>query len=217
MKQLQTPASVNPSIARSNIRVLAVTSSGAQKSRPPLRLNALGSLILGACLLLPLTSSALHAKEISVQENQSKYQPYTPGMKLPEGVFPPMQGYTHADLIAAAQVRVEAYLKTHAVDPTLARESLIALATHMNEKFEREGVEYQVSSWYQKPYDDPQARARSVKAMSEEYGSAAVEAASESLAGSPLLHEGREFYKGYIGAAGEAVRDVIITLNNQGA
>lgn len=41
----------------------------------------------------------------------------------------------------------------------------------------------------------------------------AVEAAAESLAGSPLLHQGRAFYKGYIGAAGEAVRDLIVALN----
>ncbi|MBA1195336.1 hypothetical protein G7007_21155 [Pseudomonas entomophila] len=141
------------------------------------------------------------------------YHPYTPGMTLPDGVFPPMQGYTHGDLIAAAQVRVEAYLKAHAIDPALMRESLVALATHLNETFEREGVEYQVSSWYQKPYDDPAARTRSIQAMSEEYGSAAVEAAAESLAGSPLLHQSRDFYKGYIGAAGEAVRDRIAALN----
>jgi len=164
-------------------------------------------------LLALLVHLSAHGKEPTMAEKDYSYHPYTAGMTLPDGVFPPMQGYTHGDLIAAAQVRVEAYLKTHAIEPALMRESLVALATHLNEAFEREGVEYQVSSWYQKTYDDPAARARSVKAMSEEYGSAAVEAAAESLAGSPLLHQGRAFYKGYVGAAGEAVRDLIVTLN----
>lgn len=176
-------------------------------SRPgPLGLMAAGLLVL-------LVNLSAHGKELPMADKGYTYHPYTPGMKLPDGVFPPMQGYTHGDLVAAAQVRVEAYMKAHAIDPALARESLVALATHLNETFEREGIEYQVSSWYQKPYDDPAARARSVKAMSEEYGSAAVEAAAESLAGSPLLHQGRAFYKGYIGAAGEAVRDRIVALN----
>jgi hypothetical protein len=164
-------------------------------------------------LLALLVYFSAHGKEPTMADKDYTYHPYTPGMTLPDGVFPPMQGYTHGDLIAAAQVRVEAYLKAHAIDPALMRESLVALATHLNETFEREGVEYQVSSWYQKPYDDPAARTRSIQAMSEEYGSAAVEAAAESLAGSPLLHQSRDFYKGYIGAAGEAVRDRIAALN----
>jgi len=180
-----------------------------------LRLSALVPLVLGACVLLPVTSSALQAKEISMQGNQGQYKPYTPGMKLPDGVFPPMQGYTHADLIAAAQVRVEAFMKAQDVDPTLMRESLIALATHLNDQFEKEGVEYQVASWYQKPYDDASARIRSVERMGEDFGGAAVDAAADSLSGSPLLLKGKEFYKAYIGAAGDGVHDLIVTLNKK--
>ncbi|WGV22641.1 MULTISPECIES: hypothetical protein [unclassified Pseudomonas] len=180
-----------------------------------LRLGSLIPLALGICVLLPATSSSLQAKEISMQDNQGQYQPYTPGMKLPDGVFPPMPGYTHADLIAAAQVRVEALMKEQGIDPTLMRESLIALASHLNTQFEKEGVEYQVASWYQKPYDDPSARARSVERMGEDFGGAAVDAAADSLSGSPLLLKGKEFYKAYIGAAGDGVHDLIVTLNKK--
>lgn len=176
------------------------------------RTGLLGRGVVAGLVALLVNLSA-YGKEPTMADKDYTYHPYTPGMTLPDGVFPPLQGYTHGDLIAAAQVRVEAYLKAHAIDATLIRESLVTLATHLNETFEREGVEYQVSSWYQKPYDDPAARTRSVKAMGEEYGSAAVEAAAESLEGSPLLRQGRAFYKGYIGAAGEAVRDRIVALN----
>ncbi|WEJ71955.1 hypothetical protein [Pseudomonas sp. PSE14] len=148
-----------------------------------------------------------------MKDKQGHYQPYTPGMKLPDGVFPPMQGYTHADLISAASTRVEALMKSQDVDPTLMRESLIALASHLNSKFEEEGVEYQISSWYQKPYGDPSARARSVERMGEDFGGAAVDGAADSLSGSPLLLKGREFYKAFIGAAGDGVHDLIVTLN----
>ncbi|KTT29762.1 hypothetical protein NS201_16190 [Pseudomonas oryzihabitans] len=147
---------------------------------------------------------------------QGHYQPYIPGMKLPDGVFPPMLGYTHGDLLAAAAVRVDAFLKSKQVDPTLIREALIALATCVNAKFEEEGAEYQISSWYQKPYADRAARARSVERMAEHFGGLAVRGASESMEGSPLLYEGRDFFKGLIGAAGEGVRDLILTLNKSG-
>ncbi|MFJ4345060.1 hypothetical protein [Pseudomonas sp. NPDC089401] len=194
----------------------ADSSSARHKSiSARLRLSSLIPLVLGACVLLPATFSSVHAKEISMQDNQGQYQPYKPGMKLPDGVFPPMQGYTHADLIAAAQLRVEAFMKAQDVDPTLARESLIALATHLNTQFEKEGIEYQISSWYQKPYDDPAARARSVERMGEDFGGAAVDAAADSLSGSPLLHKGKEFYKEFIGAAGDGVHDLIVSLNQK--
>jgi hypothetical protein len=182
-----------------------------------LRLSALIPFVLGACVLMPATSSPLHAKEFSMKNSQGQYQPYTPGMKLPDGVFPPMSGYTHADLIVAASVRVEAFLKANDVDPTLTRETLIALATHLNAKFEEQGVEYQISSWYQKPYDDPAARKRSVERMGEHFGGLAIHGAADSLAGSPLLYKGRDFYGDFGEAAGNGVHDLIVTLNNPGS
>lgn len=181
------------------------------------RSTLLAPLVLGASLLLPVLSSPAHSKVLFVQEQQGKYEPYKPGMKLPDGVFPPMQGYTHGDLIAAAQVRVEAFMNAQKVDSTLIRESLIALATHLNTRLEKEGAEYQISSWYQKPYDDPEARKRSVERLGEHFGGVAVDGAADSLEGSPLLHKGREFCTGLIGAAGDGVHDLIVTLNQPGA
>jgi len=173
------------------------------------------SLIVGGCVLLSFTSFS-DAQEFSMKDKQGHYQPYTPGMKLPDGVFPPMPGYTHGDLIAAAAVRVEAFLKANDVDQTLIRETLIALASHLNAKFEDQGVEYQISSWYQKPYDDPNGRKNSVERMAEHFGAAAVDGAADSMDGSPLLYKGREFYKHLIGVAGDGVHDLIMTLNQPG-
>ena len=97
-----------------SIRLLNMGSRLRLSSLTPLSLGAL--MALGACMLPPATSSALQAKEISMQDNKGQYQPYTPGMKLPKGVFPPMQGYTHEDLIEAAAKPAEALLKAEGVD-----------------------------------------------------------------------------------------------------
>ncbi len=197
--------------------VPAAANSAIQGCWSRLRLSWLATLVLGAFVLLPATSSALQAKEISMQDNQGQYQPYTPGMKLPEGVFPPMQGYTHEDLVGAAAKRAEAVLKRGGVDPTLVRESLIALAKHFNQALEAQNVEYQISTWYQKPYANPADRDKSVADMAETFGALAVRAATESLKGSPLLDQDRELLGEYISSAGDGVHDLIAGLEKPGA
>jgi len=178
-----------------------------------LRLNSLIPLALGACVLLPATSSALQTKELSMQDNKGQYQPYTPGMKLPDGVFPPMPGYTHKELLAAAHARTEDFLKAKNIEPGLIRETLIALDTHLVNAFEKEGVEYQIATWYQKPYDSPDLRKRSIDNMAEQFGALALEAAAESLDGSQLLLQGKAFYGDFMSESGDAVSDLILTLN----
>ena len=182
-----------------------------------LRLSSLVPLVLGACVLMPFASPALQAKEVSLQDNQGQYQPYTPGMKLPDGVFAPMQGYTHEDLIGAAAKRAEAVLKAAGVDPTLARESLFALAKHLNQALEAQNVEYQIATWYQKPYENPADRTKSVADMGESFGALAVRATTESLKGSPLLDKDKAFLRSYISSAGDGVHDLIVTLNKPGS
>jgi len=138
-----------------------------------------------------------------------------PTIELPPGVFPPMPGYTNADLLFVMNQPIEALLEQHNVDPGLIRETSIALVSHVYAVFEREDVDYQIATWYQKPYDDASARTRSVERMGEDFGGAAVDAAADSLSGSPLLLKGKEFYKAYIGAAGDGVHDLIVTLNKK--
>lgn len=150
-----------------------------------------------------------------MQNNQGQYQPYTPGMKLPEGVFPPMQGYTHEDLIGAAALPAEAVLKADGLDPTLIKESLFALAKHLNEALEAQNVEYQISTWYQKPYDNPADRTKSVAAMGESFGALTIRAVAQSLRGSPLLNKNDEFLDRYTRSAGDGMHDLIVKLNKK--
>ncbi|MGN8248648.1 hypothetical protein [Pseudomonas sp. SMV7] len=183
--------------------------------RSRLRQGALMPLVLGACMFLPTMPSALQAKEIFMQD--SKYQPYAPGMKLPEGVFPPMHGYTHKDLIEAAGKRVESVLIVNEVDPMLAKETLFALADHLNRAFHSQNIEYQIATWFKKPYDDPAARAQSVTDMGESFGALAIRVAGDALKGSPLLHKSDAFLSAFINGAGDGVHDLIVTLNQPNA
>ena len=197
--------------------VAATASYRAKRFCSRLRLSSLVPLVLGACVLMPFASPALQAKEISMQDNQGQYQRYTPGMKLPDGVYPPMQGYTHEDLIGAAAKRAEAVMKADGIDPTLARESLFALAKYLNEAFEDKLVEYRISKVYQESANDPAERSKLVAQMAESCGATAIRAATQSLRGSPLLNKNDEFLDRYTRSAGDGVHDLIVSLNKPGA
>lgn len=143
------------------------------------------------------------------------YQEYLVGIQLPEGIPPPMLGYSHRDLVIAATKRVAVFLEQENIQDALARETMTALAEYIRVKFEEEVAEYQIATWWKKSYKDPSARIRAINRLAEDLGGAAVDAASDSLAGSPLLQEGRDFYGKLIGRAGEGVRDHILSLNKK--
>ncbi|NIF27686.1 hypothetical protein F3J44_15050 [Pantoea sp. Tr-811] len=136
-----------------------------------------------------------------------------PAIELPPGVFPPMPGYTHKDLLAVADARIARLLSAQGVDPGLIRETLIALSSHLNADFENEGIQYLISTCHQQPADDPTLHDNNIRHVAEKVGVIALNAAADSLGGSPLLELGKGFYETFMYQAGEAVRDHVLTLN----
>ena len=181
-----------------------------------LRLDSLIPIALGACVLLPATSSALQAKEISMQGTQGQNSSNAAGTKLPDGVFPPMKGYTNQELATAACQSVDKVFKENNIDPTLARESLFDLFNHLTAAYQANDVDYQISTWYQKPYNDPSARTESVKAMAKEFNALTIRAAGDALIKSPLGNLSRDFQRSYLQSAGLGVQNLIETLNKPG-
>jgi len=143
----------------------------------------------------------------------------TPHIELPPGVFPPMPGYTIGDLLSVANQPVEALLEAHTIDPGLIRETSLALVSHLYAVFEREDAQYQIATWYQKPYDHPSKRTRSIEIIAEQFGVLTLKAAAESLEGSSLRQLGKDFFMEFVRLAGEAIKEHILKLNvrdNQG-
>ncbi|MFJ2983673.1 MULTISPECIES: hypothetical protein [unclassified Pseudomonas] len=181
-----------------------------------LRLIALIPLALGACVLLPATSSALQAKEISMQGKQGQNPSSAADTNLPEGVFPPMKGYTNQELATAACQSVDKVFKDNNIEPTLARESLLDLFNHLTAAYQANDVDHQISTWYQKPYNDPSVRTESVKAMAKEFNALTIRAAGDALIKSPLGNMSRDFQRSYLQSAGLGVQNLIETLNKPG-
>lgn len=137
-----------------------------------------------------------------------------PAAELPPGVFPPMPGYTIADLLYVAYQPTEVLLEKLDIDPGLIRETSIAFSSHLFSALEREDIQYQVATWYQKPYDTPERRVRSVESIAEESGVITLRAVADSLKGSPLRQLGKDFYMEYVELAGNAIKNHILKLND---
>lgn len=151
-----------------------------------------------------------------MQDKQSQKPSSDSSTTLPEGVFPPMKGYTNEELATAACQSVDKLFKENNIDPTLARESLFDLFNHLNSTYQANDVDYQISTWYQKPYNDPAARAESVKAMAKEFNALTIRAAGDALIKSPLGNMSRDFQRSYLHSAGVGVQNLIETLNKPG-
>ncbi|WP_060481660.1 hypothetical protein [Pseudomonas sp. NBRC 111119] len=131
--------------------------------------------------------------------------------ELPKGVFAPMPGYTHADFLALADTRALALLEAQEVDPGLIRETLIALATHLYQALEEAAMEYLISTCHQQPCDES-LHASNMLNLAEETGAIGVDAAADSLSGSPILRLGKSFYGRFIGEVGDALREHVLGL-----
>jgi hypothetical protein len=149
-----------------------------------------------------------------VQNDDYSDQLSIPADQLPPGVFPPMPGFTIADLLYVAYQPTETLLEKLDIDPGLIRETSIAFASHLYQALEREDIQYQIASWYQKPYDHPEKRVYSVEIIAEQSGTITVKAVADSLKGSPLRQLGKAFYMEYIELAGYAIKNHILKLND---
>ncbi|MBK4995423.1 hypothetical protein IAE39_003597 [Pseudomonas sp. S37] len=136
-------------------------------------------------------------------------------IELPDGVFPPMPGYTHEDLLEVVNTPVEAFLEALHADPGFIRETSIALVTHLWADLQRMGVEYQISTWYQTPYEHPDTRARNISSMALQLGGFAAQSAFESLQGSPLMNEGEDLVNAFTDKAAWGIHDHIVKLNDE--
>ncbi|MFJ4157220.1 hypothetical protein ACIPZF_20770 [Pseudomonas sp. NPDC089752] len=152
-----------------------------------------------------------------MQDNQGQNTSHAAGSQLPEGVFPPMKGYTNAELATAACQSVDKFFKESKIDPTLAKESLFELFNYLTAAYEDANVDYQISTWYQKPYNDPAVRAESVKAMAKEFNALTIRTAGKALVKSPLGGMSRDFQGRFLDSAGMGVQNLIETLNKPGA
>ncbi len=142
------------------------------------------------------------------------YPYYEKGMELPNGVYPPLENYTHEALIEEACAIAYEYLIGMKVNTTLAKETVFSMGALINAEFEQQLVEYKIATFYQKPYKNTESRARSIEAMAREFSTLAGRALMDAISGSPILVIGKEACRGLVECVRQNIRDRILDLKD---
>jgi hypothetical protein len=121
----------------------------------------------------------------------------------------------HEDLINAACSVVYPFFIEERVSETLANETALALATHINAQFESELAEYKISAYFNKPYASRAFRDKSVSEMAAYFSDLAGIAAIDCLEQSSLIEKGKDFCFSIVDLVKETVQAKILRLNEQ--
>ena len=143
------------------------------------------------------------------------YPYYETGMILPDGVFPPLEGYTHEALIEEACSLAYEYLIAKNVNTTLAKETVFSIGALINGAFEKEYVEYELATYSQKPYENSEPRIRSIEGMAADFSIYASRAVIDAINDSPIRVIGEEARVGLVRCIRHGIRDRILTLINE--
>ena len=153
---------------------------------------------------------------VNVPEFGAKGYPYyEAGMILPNGVFPPLEGYTHEALIDEACSLAYEYLIAKDVNTTLAKETVFTIGALINEAFEKEYAEYELATYSQKPYENSESRTRAIEGMAADFSIYASRAVVDAIEDSPIRVIGEEARVGLVRCVRHGIRDRILTLRNR--
>jgi hypothetical protein len=105
------------------------------------------------------------------------YPHYEDNMALPAGVHAPMPGFCHADLLATVGKACEGVMVRHGMDRRLSRELTGKLQEQMRHELESRGAEYQLGTFFQRPYKYRVSKTNNLYVLAEEYRAITHEAA----------------------------------------
>ena len=146
------------------------------------------------------------------------YPQYEDGMALPDGVHAPLPGFSHADLLATVGNACEGIMVQHGMDRQMSRELSGKLQETLRRELESRGAEYQLGTFFQRPYKYRVSRTNNLYGLAEEYRAITQDAAlafvstvSTSLAGLEIAKRQHICVQ-----SGNAMRDHILKLVARG-
>ena len=97
------------------------------------------------------------------------YPHYVDGMELPAGVYAPMPGFFHADLLATVGDACSNVILRHGMDRQQVQEPLDKLQDQLRSTLESHGAEYQLGTFFQRRYKYRISRTNNLYVLAEEY------------------------------------------------
>ena len=143
------------------------------------------------------------------------YPHYEPGMNLPDGIVPPLSGYTNEELMAQAGSAALDYLLAQNVSPVLAKETAFSVSAFINQAFQENLVEYKIA-WYCKLCDDNLEYWQSgIDEIADEFSLMAGKAAIAAIEDSPVLDEGEDLIRKFLDIVYFSIHENILALKNR--
>lgn len=105
------------------------------------------------------------------------YPQYVEGMPLPDGVHAPLPGFSHDDLLATVGNACEGIMVRHGMDRRLSRELTGKMQEALRRELESRGTEYQLGTFFQRPYKYRVSRTNNLYGLAEEYRTITQDAA----------------------------------------
>ncbi|MET0963491.1 MAG: hypothetical protein ABWY05_11855 [Noviherbaspirillum sp.] len=97
------------------------------------------------------------------------YPLYVEGMALPDGVHAPLPGFCHHDLLDTVGNACEGLMVRHGMDKRLSRELTGKLQEALRRELESRGAEYQLGTFFQRPYKYRVSKTNNLYVLAEEY------------------------------------------------
>ena len=143
------------------------------------------------------------------------YPHYEAGMNLPDGVAPPLSGYTNEELVAQAGSAALDYLLAQNVSSVLAKETAFSVSAFINQVFQENMVEYKIASYCKLCDDNQEAWQSGIDEIADEFSLMAGKAAIAAIEDSPVLDEGEDSIRKFLDTVYFSIRENILALKNR--
>lgn len=143
------------------------------------------------------------------------YPNYEVGMNLPDGIMPPLSGYTNEELMAEASMAALDYLLAQDVSTVLANETEFSVSAFINQAFQENLVEYKIASYCKLCDDNREAWESGIDEIADEFSLMAGKAAIAAIEDSPILDEGEDLIRKFLDIVYFTIHENILALKNR--
>lgn len=147
-----------------------------------------------------------------MQTNSNTYPHYKKNLELPKGLYPPILGYTHQELILEICYNICVLLVENKTPHIIAKEQSLYFVEPLTYFFEKEYLEYKISTYANKNYDDNEFKYINLKRLAENCGTITTQAIQLKL-NEEAFAENKNLHFEMLNVAYKTIKERILTLS----
>ncbi len=147
-----------------------------------------------------------------MQTNSNSYPHYKKNLELPKGLYPPIDGYTHQELISEICYNICVFLVENKINHIIAKKQSLYFVQSLTDFFEKEYLEYKISTYANKNYDDKEFKSINLKRLAENCGTITTQAIQSKL-NDEAFAANKNLHFGILNVAYKTIKERILTLS----